>query len=138
MVERDDYLAFGDGHDGLDGRGWIVQYASMVRNFFEAYLVAARSLALLLKGSMPHKELVRRALAVGDKMYLAGELERREALSGSCLGNAFLALHEQGYLLHEEGGKKLALASSFADTEAVRAIEARIASYLPRRLVDRA
>lgn len=130
-----DHVTFGEGHDGLDGRGWIALYSSMLRNFFESYLVAARSLCLLLKGPLPPRELVRRALAIGDKMYLAGEIERREALSGKCLENAFESLLEEGYLNHDD--KRLALASSFADPETVRTIEARIGNYLSRRAADR-
>jgi glycerol-3-phosphate O-acyltransferase len=70
-------------------------------------------------------------------MFLAGEIERREALSGRCLENAFQSLLDQGYLRHADG-KKLALVSSFADPSTVRAIEGRIASYLNRRSNDRA
>jgi glycerol-3-phosphate O-acyltransferase len=137
VLEAGDHLGLGEGHDGLDGRGWIVLYASMVRNFVESYRVAARSLSLLLKGPMAHKELARRALAIGDRMYLAGDIERREALSRTCLDNALQSLLDQGYLEPLED-KKIALASSFNDAEAVRAIEGRIANYLPRRADDRA
>ena len=136
VLEGGDHVGFGEGHDGADGRSWIVWYAAMLRNFLEAYVVAARSLTLLLKGPLTMKDLVRRSLAVGDKMFLAGEIERREALSGRCLENAFQSLLDQGYL-RQADGKKLALVSSFADPATVRAIEGRIASYLDRRSSDR-
>jgi glycerol-3-phosphate O-acyltransferase len=136
VVEASDHLGLGEGHDGLDGRGWVVLYASMLRNFLEGYRVAARSLSLLLKGPMTLKELGRRTLAMGDRMYLAGEIERRESLSRPCLDNAFLSLLDQGYL-RRDNDKKVALASSFDDAAAVRAIESRIANYLHRRADDR-
>lgn len=131
-----DRIAFGAGHDGADGRGWIVWYASMIKNFLESYVVAARSLTLLLKGPIARKDLVRRGLAIGDKMYLAGEIERREALSSRCLDNAYQSFIDQGYL-QQTDGKKLGLVSSFADAVTVRAIESRIVAYLTRRAVDR-
>jgi glycerol-3-phosphate O-acyltransferase len=130
-------LCFGVGHDGVDGRGWLVLYASMLRNFFEAYRVAARGLATLLKGPLLEKDLTRRTLTVGDQMYLAGEIERHEALSRQCLENAFQSFVDQGYLRRVEG-KKFALAESFQDVETVRTIESRILNFLPRRAEDRA
>ena len=71
-----DAITFGEGHDGAGGRAWVVWYASMLKSFVEAYVVAARSLTLLLKGPATRKDLIRRSLAVGDKMHLAGEIER--------------------------------------------------------------
>lgn len=133
----DDRITLGKGHDGKDGRFWIVWYSSMIRNFIEAYVVAARALALLVKGPMTQKDLVRRALAIGDKMYLAGEIERREALSSSSLANAFQSFVDEGYLQITDS-KKLALVSSFADATTVRTIENRVSVYLTRRAIDKA
>lgn len=137
VVVGGDHLGFGEGHDGIDGRAWIVQYASMVRSFLEAYRVAARTLPFLLRGPLPIKDLVRKALATGDRMYLAGEIERRESLSRSVIENAFLSLQDQGYL-RPESDKKISLAETFADDDALHAIESRIAAYVTRRAEDRA
>ncbi|HQP38185.1 MAG TPA: hypothetical protein PLI95_23535, partial [Polyangiaceae bacterium] len=136
VVVGGDHLGFGEGHDGIDGRAWIVQYASMVRSFLEAYRVAARTLPFLLRGPLPIKDLVRKALATGDRMYLAGEIERRESLSRSAIENAFLSLQDQGYL-RPESDKKISLAETFADDDALHAIESRIAAYVTRRAEDR-
>jgi len=130
-------LEFGEGHDGAGGRSWIAWYTSILKNFLEAYVVAARSLTLLLKGPAVRKDLVRRSLAIGDKMHMAGEIERREALSSRWLDNAFQSFVDQGYL-QQANHKKLELVSSFADTVAVQAIENRIAAYLLRRSDDHA
>jgi len=132
-----DHYTFGPGHDGIDGRGWVVKYSSMLRNFVEAYVVAARALSLLIKGPLATKELVRRAIAMGDKMFLAGEIERKEALSGRCIENALLSFVDQGYVRTQDAGKKIELVSSFADADAVKAIEHGIADFLPRRASDR-
>ncbi|HOT12910.1 MAG TPA: hypothetical protein PK710_24225, partial [Polyangiaceae bacterium] len=81
-------------------------------------------------------DLIRRALAIGDKMFLSGEIERREALSSRIIENAFLSFVDQGYIEQTEANK-LALVSSFADPAAVRTIENRIMATLTRRSEDR-
>jgi glycerol-3-phosphate O-acyltransferase len=117
----------GAGHEGLDGRGWILFYASLARTFLEGYRVAARGLSLLLKGPATQKDLVKRALVSGHRMFLAGEIERREAISRPTLENAYLAFADQGYLLVSQG--KASLPESFATPAAVRAIESKIVGY---------
>jgi len=117
----------GPGHDGLEGRGWIAFYASIARTFLEGYRVAARGLAFLLKGPAAQKDLVKRALVAGERMFLAGEIERREAVTRPTLENAYLAFADQGYLAIAQG--KAQLAESFATLAAVRAIESKILGY---------
>ena len=79
-VGEGDTLAFGAGHDGLDGRGWVTFYAAVVKNFLESYRVAARALRVLVRGPLTEKELSGRALRVGEQMFLGGEIERSEAV----------------------------------------------------------
>jgi glycerol-3-phosphate O-acyltransferase len=124
-------LIFGPGHEGLDGRGWVTFYASVVRNFVESYRIAARAARMLSRGPMAEKDLVARALRVGEQMFLGGEIERSEAVCQPTLENALSTFVEQGYLRREEG--KLALSESFAGEEAAGTIEARVAGYLLRR-----
>lgn len=132
-VQGDDHIWFGDGHDNMDGRAWVSLYASMLGSFLEAYRVAARGLSLLVRGPMPMRDLVRRSLAIGDRMYMAGEIQRREALSRPCLENAFQSWLDQGYL-HAEDDRKVGLAPSFRDSDAVRTIENQIANCLTDRI----
>ena len=103
-------------------------HARMLRNFVEGYRVAARGLAALLKGALAPKDLAKRAMTAGERMFLAGELECREAVSRPVVENAFLAFVDQGYLGRAEG--KYVLPESYATSDAVKTIEARIASYL--------
>jgi glycerol-3-phosphate O-acyltransferase len=131
LVIQGDTLAPGPGHDGLGGRGWVTFYAAVVRNFLEAYRVAARSARVLVRGPLTEKELAAKALRIGEQMFLGGEIERSEAVSQPTLENAFAAFVDQGYLKRQEG--KLALAESFAADEAAETIEARVASYLARQ-----
>jgi len=103
----------------------------VLRNFLEAYRIAARSARVLLRGPLAEKELAEKALRVGEQMFLGGEIERAEAVSQPTLENAFAAFLEQGYLKRVDG--KLGLAESFASEETAATIEARVASYLLRR-----
>ncbi len=111
-----------------EGRERAALHARMVRNFVEGYRVAARALAALLRGPLAPKDLTKRAITAGERMFLAGEVELREAVSRPVLENAFLAFVDQGYLARTDG--KYVLPSSYATAEAVKTIEARIASFL--------
>lgn len=121
-------LAAGPGRDGWSGEQWLATYAELLQSFLEGYRVAARGLTLLLKAPQTEKELVKKTLALGNRMFFAGEIQRREAVSKPLVENAFLALLDQGYLVRSEG--KLELAESFQTGRAVGAIEGRIAGYL--------
>ncbi len=111
-----------------EGRERANVHACMVKNFVEGYRVAARGLASLLKGPLTPKDLAKRAMTVGERMFLAGEIELREAVSRPVIENAFLAFVDQGYLGREDG--KFVLPETYATAETVRTIESRIASYL--------
>ncbi len=126
--DADDTFGFGVGHDGESGQGWVRLYAEVLRPFVEGYRVAARTAATLLKGPAPAKELVKRALVTGDRMFLSGEIGRREAIARPMFETAFEALVDLQYLAREDG--KLALAPTFASAETVTAIEARVRDFV--------
>jgi glycerol-3-phosphate O-acyltransferase len=118
---------------GDDGREQIELYARLIENFVEGYRVAARGLAALLRGPLVTKELVKRAMTTGERMFFAGEIARREAVSRPMIENAYASFVDQGYL--SKSGGKLALTASYANASAVRTIEARIEALgarLPR------
>ncbi len=123
-----DHLDAGPGSHGWSGSDWLHLYASILRNFVEGYRVAARGLAALVKGPLPEKDVIKKALGTGNRMFFAGEIERREAVMKPLIANAYDALVDQGYLVRNDG--KLALNESFRTAKAVRAIEGRIAGYL--------
>ena len=117
--------------EGEEGRTQVSLYAQIVKNFVEGYRVAARALATLVKGPTTSKELAKRALAIGERMFLAGEIERRESVSRPVIENAYSAFIDQGYVSRVEG--KLTLAESYVSPATVRTIEGRIAGFLARR-----
>lgn len=106
----------------------VVLYASIVRNFVEGYRIAAKGLTHLLRGSMPAKELTKRTLSLGERMFLAGDVERRESVSRPLIENAFLAFLDLGYLAKKEG--KFEIPESYESADAVSTIESRILGYL--------
>jgi glycerol-3-phosphate O-acyltransferase len=116
---------------GDDGREQIDLYARLLENFLEGYRVAARGLTALLKGPLPLKDVLKKAIPVGERMFLAGEIARREAISRPLLENAYASFAEQGYLSKKDS--KLALTDSFASAGAVGTIEARIAAMQVKR-----
>jgi glycerol-3-phosphate O-acyltransferase len=118
----------GNGHDGWSGRMWLQTYASSLKNFIEGYRVAARGLMLLLKGPLSDKDLVRRSLALGHRMFLAGEIELREAVSKPLIQNALLVFREEGYL-EQQPESKLALSQSFANAETASTVEGRLTGF---------
>ncbi len=130
-MEKDGELARVAPENGLapkgdDGRAQIELYARLVENFVDGYRIAARGLGALLKGPLPIKDVVKRAIPTGERMFLAGEIARREAVSRPVLENAYASFVDQGYLSRASG--KLALTESYATQSAVGTIEARIAA----------
>ncbi len=124
-----DSIVPGAGRQGWDGLTWTLTYASLLQNFVEGYRVAARGLAALVKGPLSEKDLAKKSLAAGNRMHLAGDIERREAVSKPIVVNAFKALADQGYVSILDDGR-YELAPSFRSVGAVKAIESRIAGYL--------
>jgi glycerol-3-phosphate O-acyltransferase len=120
----------GPGHHGWSGADWLGCYASFLASLLEGYRVSARALRLLEKGPLGEKELVKRSLTLGREMFLAGEIERREAVSKPTLENAFQAFCDQGVLVHRESYD---LAPAAANDAALANVEQTIVSYLPRR-----
>jgi glycerol-3-phosphate O-acyltransferase len=129
LSQEGDLLRAGPGHSGWTGHAWLTMYASALRNFVEGYRVAARALTLLLKGPMTDKDFMRRALGVGDRMFLAGDIEHREAVSKPIIQNALRVFREEGYLEQVAEGK-YQLAESFSSPETVGAIEGRLVGFL--------
>jgi glycerol-3-phosphate O-acyltransferase len=112
---------------GEDGRRQIDLYARMLENFVEGYQVAARGLIGLLRGSLTKKEVVKRAITTGERMFLAGEIARREAVSRPLLEDAYASFTDQGYVERAHG--QLSLTDSYATAGAVATIESRIAAF---------
>ncbi|MBI2388936.1 MAG: 1-acyl-sn-glycerol-3-phosphate acyltransferase [Deltaproteobacteria bacterium] len=112
-----------------DARARITLYATAIASFLESYRIVARTIAGLTKGAASQKEVGKKALSTGKRMFLSGEIARREAIQRPVFENAIASFLDQGILAKADG--KLVLAESFGTIEAVKAVERRIASYLP-------
>jgi glycerol-3-phosphate O-acyltransferase len=115
---------------GDEGREQIALYARLIENSIEGYRLAARGLSALLRGPLASKDLVKRSMTLGERMFLAGEISRREAVSRPLLESAYSSFVDQGYLGRSDG--KLALNESYATAGAVATIEARIVAAASR------
>jgi glycerol-3-phosphate O-acyltransferase len=111
------------------GREQVELYAQLLQNFLEGYRVAARGLTSLLRGSLPTKDLVKRAITAGERMFLAGEIARREAVNRPLLENAYASFVDQGYVARK--GNDSELNESYATASAVATIESRILAMGP-------
>ncbi|MEZ4256000.1 MAG: 1-acyl-sn-glycerol-3-phosphate acyltransferase [Polyangiales bacterium] len=101
MLARKELVRDGDTlrrHDGPGGER-LDLYVDLVRTYFESYRLAMRGAELLVEGAMSKKEWTKRTLAIGQRMYLAGEIERRESVAKPRLENALRALHDM-HLVH--------------------------------------
>jgi glycerol-3-phosphate O-acyltransferase len=96
-MASDGEIEIRDGHvqatEGL-ARHRVERYTVMLQTFFESYLLALRGAEIVLDGPIPKKDWYKRTLALGQQMYLAGEIERRESLSKLKLETALNALQD--------------------------------------------
>jgi glycerol-3-phosphate O-acyltransferase len=115
--------------NGEDGREQFTLYGNLVESSVEGYRVAARGLTTLLRGALPTKDVVKRTITAGERMFLSGEISRREAVTRALIENAFSSFVDQGYV--ERGDGKFGLTASYATATAVATIESRIAALAP-------
>lgn len=130
LSAQDGIVQTGAGAGGWTAEQWLNTFSNILRSFFEGYRIAARGLTLLLAGPLAEKDLLKRSLALGETMYLAGEIDCREAVSKPLLQNAHSALIDFGYMRSREG--KLELTDTFNSLDAVAEIERWIAGYVDR------
>ncbi len=129
-VSPDARVRHGAGLDDLPAERWLRSIADVLWPYLLGYWAAARGLALLVRGPMARRELVRRAMAVGERMYLSGEITRREALARPTIESALRAFEDQGYLRDDAG--KLSLVPPFDTTDTVGVIEGKLRALFPR------
>lgn len=85
----------------------VALYAAMLQTYVESYRLAL--LALDPDGEPTEREWVKRALTLGQRLYLAGELELRESVSKPRLLLALKTLRDQGLLRFGGQGRLLAV-----------------------------
>ena len=106
----------------------LLRYATMLQTFFESYLLALRGAEIVLDGPIPKKDWYKRTLALGQQMYLAGEIERRESLSKLKLETALKAL--QDYKLVKILGDNIERGRGVESVEDLHALEPKLSAFL--------
>jgi glycerol-3-phosphate O-acyltransferase len=106
----------------------LERYAVMLQTFFESYLLALRGAEIVLDGPIPKKDWYKRTLALGQQMYLAGEIERRESLSKLKLETALKAL--QDYKLVQLSGDILERGEGVEGVSDLHALEPKLTGFL--------
>ena len=106
----------------------LERYAVMLQTFFESYLLALRGAEIVLDGPIPKKDWYKRTLALGQQMYLAGEIERRESLSKLKLETALQAL--QDYQLVQENGDILERGEGVESVRDLHSLEPKLTGFL--------
>ncbi len=129
LARQGDTMVVGPGNDGGDAIAWLHAHASHLVPALESYRVAARSVRVLFEEKLDTKALTSRALAIGRDMFLGGEIDRREAISGPTMHAAFEAFVERGLLARAKDAYVLA---DSATPELARALEAYLAAAAPR------
>ncbi|MGB5349950.1 MAG: 1-acyl-sn-glycerol-3-phosphate acyltransferase [Polyangiales bacterium] len=106
----------------------LERYAVMLQTFFESYLLALRGAEIVLDGPIPKKDWYKRTLALGQQMYLAGEIERRESLSKLKLETALKALED--YKLVQLNGDILERGEGVEGVSDLHALEPKLTGFL--------
>jgi glycerol-3-phosphate O-acyltransferase len=106
----------------------IERYAVMLQTFFESYLLALRGAEIVLDGPISKKDWYKRTLALGQQMYLAGEIERRESLSKLKLETALKAL--QDYELVQINDDILERGGGVESVADLHALEPKLTGFL--------
>jgi len=130
-MTQDGEIELRDGHaQATEGamRQRLERYAAMLQTFFESYLLALRGAEIVLDGPIPKKDWYKRTLALGQQMYLAGEIERRESLSKLKLETALKAL--QDYRLIELNGDTLERGEGVESVADLHALEPKLTGFL--------
>lgn len=130
-LAQDGEIEIRDSHaqatEGL-ARQRLERYAVMLQTFFESYLLALRGAEIVLDGPIPKKEWYKRTLALGQQMYLAGEIERRESLSKLKLETALKAL--QDYRLIRLNGEIVERGDEVTTVADLHALEPKLTGFL--------
>lgn len=130
MVEAGELQLTGDEGEAEVGVGSgeagrrLELYATMLSAYFEAYHLATRAAELLDDEGLERKAWVKKTLALGQRMYLAGEIEHREAISKDKLEGATTSLKDLGVV---KFGPKSTIARG-ADSPSM--VTERLAAYL--------
>ena len=118
VEEREEGFRCAGGKPGERAR----LHAEMLRAYLECYRLALRSCQE--NDGVVRKEWVKRSVDWGQRMYLAGEIELREAISHPKLEGALKAFKDMGLIRFDVGRVTV------ADEERLRALHEELGALL--------
>lgn len=121
-------LQFGPASMGISATQWLAMLSAIIVNYIEGYRIAARALSAVLESALSEREYVKRALTIGQRMYFAGELTRREATSKPIILNALLAFAANKVVVLQS--EQVALDAKHRSQQAVDELEERLRGLL--------
>jgi glycerol-3-phosphate O-acyltransferase len=80
----------------------VALLAGQVQDFVESYWIVARALEAVSAPST-EKELLKRVQDLGERLFLTGDVKRREACQRTTYQNALAWFRERGFLVEEAG-----------------------------------
>ncbi len=113
-----------------DDAPWVATLAGALTSGIEAHRIVARTLREIVGRSASIDDVLRRGLSVGRRMFVAGEIQRREAVSRAALADALTALRELGMLGGGEGGPQR-LKAPWDTVDALAGWETELMGYDP-------
>lgn len=134
LAPHADALGVGPGNDEDDAMAWLASHGAHLTSVLESYRVATRTLQLILEASLPDRDLMKQALAVGHQMFLGGEIDRREAVSAPTFASAFEAFVGLGLLKRAKDRYEVTEKATLAE---VRALEGFIVRHVVSPLAGR-
>ncbi|MFW6087350.1 MAG: hypothetical protein ACODAG_09100, partial [Myxococcota bacterium] len=131
MLEANELERVGDHVRPSEGGSVIIRmYAAMLRSYFESYMLALRGCTVLIEEKrLNRKEWLKRALVIGQRLYLAGGIELRESISKPRLENAVKSMHDLGIvrLIPDE---KMEAGKHMGDRDQLKTVERQLSPYL--------
>jgi glycerol-3-phosphate O-acyltransferase len=112
-----------------EARERAVFLRDLLGDVIETYLAVLSTLSSLEGGGLDRKELARRCLECARALYLAGKIERVEAVSRPSVDIAVSWLGDEGHVVEREDGK-LELAGPLKDAAARERLVAEVAEFL--------
>ncbi|HJZ88095.1 MAG TPA: 1-acyl-sn-glycerol-3-phosphate acyltransferase [Polyangia bacterium] len=92
---------------GPGGGAPLELLGGLCENFIESYWAVASALGAAAERPIGRKELERAALQAAERMYLRGEIKRREAVARTTLANALDYFKDTRVLTEEQGKLRL-------------------------------
>jgi glycerol-3-phosphate O-acyltransferase len=117
------------------GRTHLKPFAGLISSYIESYWVVVRGCSYLRKEPRVERDLTKKVLGLGAKMYRKGEIRRAEALSQSNFQSALRFLQESEILfatdIKDKGDKKVTRQYSLtADKSQLESLRRRLFKFL--------